>query len=70
MIAARIDCSEFAERKFQALEAHGSQGDNGFFLRLGSAVFAQVFGTESFVRARDVTGAPLPEVDLFDGIAI
>ncbi|MGO9558306.1 MAG: PIG-L family deacetylase [Acidimicrobiales bacterium] len=70
MIAARMDCSEFAERKFQALEAHGSQADNAFFLRLGVEVFAQVFGTESFVRARDVTGAPVPEADLFDGVAV
>jgi LmbE family N-acetylglucosaminyl deacetylase len=70
MIAARMDCTEFAERKFRALEAHGSQADNAFFLRLGLEVFAQVFGTESFVRARDVTGAPVPEADLFDGVAI
>jgi LmbE family N-acetylglucosaminyl deacetylase len=67
-VAAVIDCTPFAERKFRALEAHGSQSDNVFFLRLGLDRFSSVFGQEAFQRARDRTGSPLPEGDLFDGI--
>jgi LmbE family N-acetylglucosaminyl deacetylase len=68
LIAAVIDCSEFSEIKFRALEAHSSQTDNSFFLNLGLGVFKQVFGVESFVRAHDTTGSPIPENDLFAGI--
>ncbi len=68
LVAARIDCTKWTDRKFEALEAHGSQGDNTFFLRLGREVFATVFGVESFQRAYDTTGVPTPEDDLFDGI--
>lgn len=35
LVAARIDCSRWSEAKFRALEAHASQRDNEFFLRLG-----------------------------------
>ncbi len=66
-VAAVIDCTHFAERKYRALQAHGSQSDNAFFLRLGLERFSAVFGQESFQRARDWTGTPLPESDLFDG---
>jgi hypothetical protein len=31
-------------------------------------LFADVFGHESFIRLRDVTGAPTPEDDLFTGV--
>ena len=67
-IAARVDCSDVVEAKFRALEAHASQTDNQFFLGLGLDLFKQVFSVESFVRAHDTTGAPVPEDDLFAGL--
>ncbi len=54
--------------KLAALKAHASQSDNGFLLRLPQPVVAEVFGYESFIRAEDRTGAPLPESDLFAGL--
>ena len=68
LIAAYVDCSEFAEVKFRALEAHSSQTDNSFFLDLGLDLFKEIFSTEVFVRAHDKTGAVIPEDDLFAGL--
>ncbi|MGH9061880.1 MAG: PIG-L family deacetylase [Acidimicrobiales bacterium] len=68
LIAARVDVGAYVDRKFAALGAHASQSDNIFFLRLGDELFAELFGVESFVRARDRTGAPIPETDLFVGL--
>ena len=65
LISATVDCTEFAVRKYAALEAHASQMDNGFFLRLGVDVFSKLMGREMFVRAFDRTGSPTPEDDLF-----
>ena len=67
-IAARVDCTAFAAKKYAALEAHASQGDNTFFLRFGLELFTEVFGVESFQRALDTTGSPVPEDDLFSGL--
>ncbi|MDQ6837602.1 MAG: PIG-L family deacetylase [Actinomycetota bacterium] len=67
-IAAWVDVSTFADRKYDALAAHASQGDNIFFLRMGRKVFAELMGGEVFLRAVDRTGAPLPEDDLFAGL--
>jgi LmbE family N-acetylglucosaminyl deacetylase len=68
LIAAYIDCSAFAETKFRALEAHASQPDNSFFIGLGLDLFKQLFSIEAYVRARDTTGEPTPEDDLFAGL--
>jgi len=37
-------------------------------LKMGRDVFADVMSTEAFGRARDRTGAPVPETDLFAGL--
>ncbi|HEX2901950.1 MAG TPA: PIG-L family deacetylase [Jatrophihabitans sp.] len=63
-----IDTTAFAEQKFDALAAHASQEENIFFLRMGKQLFAEVMGTETFVRVQDSTDADLPEDDLFAGI--
>jgi len=68
LIAAYIDCAAYAETKYRALEAHGSQTDNSFFLGLGMDLFKEVFSIEAYVRAHDTTGNPTPEDDLFAGI--
>ncbi|GAB2478075.1 PIG-L family deacetylase [Jatrophihabitans fulvus] len=63
-----VDTTEFGPAKFRALEAHGSQGDNIFFMKLGEQLFTEMMGIEAFVRVRDTTDAPLPEDDLFAGL--
>lgn len=69
LIAAVVDVAAVADRKFDSLAAHRSQAENIFFLQLGRELFSLLFGTEAFVRAFDRTGAPLPEDDLFAGVA-
>jgi LmbE family N-acetylglucosaminyl deacetylase len=68
LIGATVDCTAYVDRKFASLKCHASQAENIFFLEMDPSLFAVAFGSESFVRARDRTGAPLPEVDLFAGL--
>ncbi|HVA07482.1 MAG TPA: PIG-L family deacetylase [Acidimicrobiales bacterium] len=68
LITTTVDCSAVAGRKYASLGAHASQSDNIFFLQMGEELFGQVMGSESFVRAIDTTGAPVPEDDLFAGL--
>lgn len=68
LIAATIDCRDHAAAKLAAVRAHGSQAENLFFLRFPAADFAEVFGIEEFVRARDPADGPTPEQDLFSGL--
>lgn len=63
-----VDCSAVAGRKYASLAAHASQAENIFFLRMGEETFVEVFRREAFIRARDRTGAPVPETDLFAGL--
>jgi hypothetical protein len=57
-----------ATRKRAALAAHASQLDESWWVRFPDDSFTEVFGTETFIRALDRTGAPLPEDDLFAGL--
>jgi LmbE family N-acetylglucosaminyl deacetylase len=68
LISTVVDCSGYADRKYDSLAAHASQSDNLFFLELGRSVFAELMQRETFVRVRDRTGQPLPEDDLFAGL--
>jgi LmbE family N-acetylglucosaminyl deacetylase len=67
-IAASIDCHEYAGAKRRALQAHASQDDNLFFLRLPEELFAETFGTEEFVRGDSGLRPAEPETDLFAGL--
>lgn len=67
-ITTWVDARDVGGRKFDALLEHGSQGDNIFFIQLGRDKFIDLMGTETFVRVRDRTGAPVPEDDLFAGL--
>ena len=67
-ITTWVDVTKFGDQKFDALAAHASQSENIFFLRMGREMFTQMMGIETFVRVHDVTGAPLPEDDLFAGL--
>ena len=68
-ITTWVDITEFAQQKRDALAAHASQTDNVFFLKLGRQRFRQLMGEETFVRVTDTTQAPVPERDLFAGLA-
>lgn len=67
-ITTTVDASAFIDAKRAAIEAHGSQAENMFFLSLPDEAFRMAFSFEQFVRAFDTTGAALPEDDLFAGL--
>ncbi|MGD9798591.1 MAG: PIG-L family deacetylase [Acidimicrobiia bacterium] len=67
-ITTTVDTMPFVTRKRQALSAHASQIEESFFGKLPDEAFGRMFGRESFIRAYDVTGAPVPEDDLFAGL--
>lgn len=67
-VSTTIDVSAYVAQKRAALESHRTQmGPEQFFMKLPADLFAEVFGRETFQR---VAGeGPLPETDLFAGIA-
>jgi len=68
LITTRIDVSGVVRAKRASMEAHASQMDSSFFLKMPEEVFEMIFSRESFVRHSDRTGAPTPEDDLFAGL--
>jgi LmbE family N-acetylglucosaminyl deacetylase len=67
-ITTTVDIREVLERKREALFAHGSQIAESWFSKIPAEIAADAFGFESFIRAADTTGAPVPETDLFAGL--
>jgi LmbE family N-acetylglucosaminyl deacetylase len=67
-ITTWVEVSAYGAAKYEALQAHASQGENIFFLNMGVERFTQLMGTETFVRVQDSTDAPVPETDLFAGL--
>jgi LmbE family N-acetylglucosaminyl deacetylase len=67
-ITTTVDTVAVSARKRDALAAHASQLDQSWWLRFPEEAFVEVFGQETFVRAEDRTGAPVPEDDLFAGL--
>jgi len=67
-ITTSVDTTALADRKRAALFAHASQLDESWWVRFPPDTFAEVFGNETFIRARDRSGAPIPEDDLFAGL--
>jgi LmbE family N-acetylglucosaminyl deacetylase len=67
-ITTNIDIRTVLERKRAALMAHGSQIGESWFSKIPPDIGIEVFGRESYIRAVDRTGAPVPEDDLFAGI--
>jgi LmbE family N-acetylglucosaminyl deacetylase len=67
-ITTVVEVSSYVQRKRKALEAHASQGDNIFLLRLPEEAQRQAFGHEFFVRHRSSVTAPDQEDDLFAGL--
>jgi LmbE family N-acetylglucosaminyl deacetylase len=67
-ITTTVNIRPVLERKRDALFAHGSQISESWFSKLPPGIAEDAFGDETFIRARDTTGAPVPEQDLFAGL--
>ncbi|WP_395110794.1 PIG-L family deacetylase [Actinomadura sp. SCN-SB] len=67
-ITSVVDVSPFVERKRKALEAHASQGENIFILRLPEDARRMVLGQETFTRKLSRVSVPDREEDLFEGL--
>ncbi len=67
-ITTTIDTRVALERKRAALQAHASQLADTVWVRVDEDEFAELFGQETFIRARDRSGAALPETDLYAGL--
>jgi LmbE family N-acetylglucosaminyl deacetylase len=67
-ITTVVDVSAYFERKRKALEAHASQGDSIFLLRMPEEAQLRALGHESFVRRLSTVTAPDQEDDLFAGL--
>jgi len=67
-ITTNVDIRPVLERKHAALLSHHSQIRESWFSKIPPGLSVEVFGRESFIRAKDRTGAPVPEDDLFAGI--
>jgi len=67
-ITTSVDTTTVIEAKRSALAAHASQLDQSWWSRIPPELFSDVFGHETFIRAHDTTGTPVPEDDLFSGL--
>ncbi len=67
-ITTTVDIRPVLDRKGDALRAHASQIEESWFSKIPPDVVARVFGYETFIRASDSTGVPVPENDLFAGL--
>ena len=67
-ITTSVDVSAFVDQKRDALQTHASQIAESWFGKLPAEAYRSVFGNETFIRAHDSTGAPVPESDLFAGV--
>ncbi|MGO9077772.1 MAG: PIG-L family deacetylase [Streptosporangiaceae bacterium] len=67
-ITTSVDIRPVIERKQDALLAHASQISDSWFSKIPAEIATEAFGHETFIRASDRTGAPVPETDLFAGL--
>ena len=67
-ITTTIDTTAYAAKKRAALAAHASQLDQSWWVKMPPEGFEQIFAHETFIRAYDTTGQPVPETDLFAGL--
>ncbi|MFI0356822.1 PIG-L family deacetylase [Actinomadura sp. 9N407] len=68
MITSVLDVTAYVEHKRKALEAHASQSDGIFMLRLPEEAQMMAFGFEPFIRQICKVDAPDQEDDLFAGL--
>ncbi len=68
LVTTRIDTRSTISRKKEALHAHLSQLNGSHWVYLSDDALERVFVEETYIRARDKTGASLPESDIFAGL--
>lgn len=68
LITSMLDVSAHTEAKRKALQAHASQAENIFLLRMPEEVQQAAFSFEAFVRRFSRVEAPAKEDDLFAGL--
>jgi LmbE family N-acetylglucosaminyl deacetylase len=68
LITTVIDVTDHLEQKRAALLAHASQLSETLWTTATDGEYVELFGRETFTRAQDRTGAPVPEHDLFVGV--
>ncbi|MEU8251594.1 PIG-L family deacetylase [Nonomuraea sp. NPDC048916] len=68
LVTTLVDVAPYVERKLKALQAHASQGDNIFLLRMPEEARHQAFSNEAFTRVRARVDVPAHEHDLFAGL--
>ncbi|MEV8638838.1 PIG-L family deacetylase [Streptosporangium sp. NPDC051023] len=68
LITTVVDVAPYAERKRKALQAHASQGENIFLLRMPEEIQHRALANESFIRHFSRVAAADHEDDLFDGL--
>ena len=68
LITSVLDVSAHVDAKRKALEAHASQGENIFLLKMPEEMQRMAFSAEAFVRHRSRVQAPDQEDDLFAGL--
>src|ERR1700677_38570 len=66
-ISATIDVHAVAGAKYDALEAHASQMGDSFWMKMGRERFAEVMGTEWFVRVTNPMHVEGNVTDIFAG---
>jgi LmbE family N-acetylglucosaminyl deacetylase len=66
-ISATIDVRAVAGAKYDALEAHASQMGDSFWMKMGRERFAEVMGTEWFVRVTNPMHVEGNVTDIFAG---
>ncbi len=70
-ITTRVPCADYFEIRNRALLAHATQIDpNGFWFACPLEIEKEAWPTEDYELVIDHTGSPLPEDDLFAGIAV
>ncbi|MDP9862440.1 MULTISPECIES: PIG-L family deacetylase [Streptosporangium] len=67
-ITTVVDVEPYVEHKRKALEAHASQGENIFLLRMPAEAQQRALGHEAFIRHLSRVPAADREDDLFDGL--
>src|SRR3954454_12594729 len=67
-ITTSVDVSAFVDQKRDALATHASQIAESWFGKLPAEAYRTMFGSETFIRVHDTTGAPVPEDDIFAGL--
>jgi LmbE family N-acetylglucosaminyl deacetylase len=68
LITTVVDVTSHVVRKRKALEAHASQGENMFMLKMPEEGQQRMFGREAFIRQFSTVPAPDLEDDLFAGL--